>query len=362
MRQTLFEIKFNSEISLGPLGEFPVFGLGLLLALWISIGSVFLYLRHKEYGTYLPSLYGGALWAAVAMAIYYAPIQQKLAGIPIFGYGFMLFLGFTTATLYAAWRAKSQGIPENLVWDFTFWLLISGVGGARLWYVIQYREHYFGPDISLWKLINLPDGGLVLFGGVIGGSAAIVIFCIKNKVPLLKFADIAVTAIFIGLMFGRMGCFLNGCCYGHLSDAPWAVTFPKGSAPFKAQADAELIRKDDERSLPVHPTQVYSSLCALGLALLTACYYPYRHRDGAVLAVGWLAYPVVRFTMELLRNDERGQLGTMFTPAQLFSFVLFSSGLAFVWYVSRQPRLSENSSTPPPVPRSPAPSVSSPTR
>ncbi len=339
MRQTLFEIKFNSEISLGPLGDIPVFGLGLLLALWAIFGSVLLVLHYRKHGKLLPPLNEFALWAAVAMAIYYAPIQQKLQGIPIFGYGFMLFLGFLVATAFASWRANKEGFPENIVWDLTFWLFVFGIGGARLWYVTQYSDRYFGPGKNPWNLINLPDGGLVFYGGLLGGVVSTVVFCRIKKISLLKMGDIAISSIFIGMMFGRLGCFLNGCCWGDACELPWAVSFPPGSVPFNAEVARGLIEENATGTRWLHPTQIYSSLNALMLAILTAAYYPYRHRDGAVLAVGWLTYPIARFTIELLRNDELGQLGTPFTPAQLFSFVLFATGLIFVWYLSRRPRL-----------------------
>jgi len=337
MRQTLFEIPFDGKIPLGSLGELPVFGLGLLLGLWCLIGLVFLYLRYRETGSAIPSVYGVGLWAAVAVAISVAPYQQRVESVPVFGYGFMMFLGFVSATTIASHRATKAGIPDGAIWDLTFWVFLLGIGGARAWYVIQYHQDYFGPGISPLKLISLPDGGLVFYGGMVGGTIALLVFCRVRQIPLLKLCDIAITSVFIGMMFGRMGCFLNGCCWGDACDLPWAVTFPPESVPFDAEVKRGLIFKDALGSRPLHPTQIYSALNALVLAILTYCYYPYRRRDGAVLAVGWLTYPISRFTIEFLRNDEGGQWGTPFTPAQLFSFGMFATGLVFLWYVSRQP-------------------------
>lgn len=357
MRQTLFVIRFDSEIPLGSLGNLPVFGLGLLLAVWAVIGASLLYARYRETGSLVPSLYGAGLWSAVALAIFYAPHQQRLIGIPIFGYGFMLFLGFVFATTIASYRANRQGFPESAVWDLTFWVFLCGIGGARLWYVIQYSERYFGPGKNLANLINLPDGGLVFYGGLLGGVSATVIYCRVKNIPLLKLGDIAITSVFVGMMFGRMGCFLNGCCWGDACALPWAVTFPPESVPFMAEVQRGIIFPDAAGSRPLHPTQIYSAINALVLAVLTFCYYPYRHKDGAVLAVGWLAYPISRFTIEFLRNDEGGKWGTPFTPAQLFSFGLLATALAFLWYVARQP---ERSFQPPqPTPLNSKPKVKS---
>jgi phosphatidylglycerol---prolipoprotein diacylglyceryl transferase len=118
---------------------------------------------------------------------------------------------------------------------------------------------------------------------------------------------------------------------------PWAVQFPSGSVPFEAEVARGLIFENAATTRALHPTQIYSSVNALVLAILTWNYFPYRQRDGAVLAVGWVAYPLSRFTIEFLRNDLGGQWGTPFTPAQLFSFAMLGSGLLFLWYIMRQP-------------------------
>lgn len=337
MRQTLFVISFDATIPLGPLGDLPVFGVGLLLALWVMFGVALLYANYRETGSFVPSLNGGGMWAGFALAITIAPIQQVLTGFPIFGYGSMLFLAFVVSTVFASRRAVREGFSENAVWDLTFWLFVSGIFGARIWFVIQYRELFFGPGKSPWGILNLPDGGLVFYGGLIGSTIASIVFCRVRKIELLKFADVVMPAVFIGLMFGRLGCLLNGCCWGDICDLPWAVTFPPESAVFPAEVARGVIFKDAASTLPLHPTQIYSSLNALVLAILTWAYYPFRHKDGAVIAVGWLTYPISRFTIEFLRNDLGGYLGTPFTPAQLFSFGLFATGCVFLWYVSRQP-------------------------
>lgn len=362
MRQTLFFVSFDAEIPLGPLGSAPVFGFGLLLALWAICGAALLLFRYRETKSFVPSSYGASVWLVVAGLIIIAPYQQQIAGFPIFGYGFMLFLGFVAATALASYRADQQGLPEGAIWDLTFWLFVCGIGGARLWYVIQYSHRYFGPGKSPLNLINLPDGGLVFYGGLVGGVVAMVVYCRVKNIPLLKLGDIAITSVFIGMMFGRIGCFLNGCCWGDACDLPWAVTFPPGSVPYNAEVARGLIFENAPGSRALHPTQLYSALNALVLAILTFCYYPYRRRDGAVMAVGWLAYPISRFTIEFLRNDEGGKWGTPFTPAQLFSFGLLASGLVFLWYVSRQPVRTTGRSASPPSPknsqhRSAAPAV-----
>jgi phosphatidylglycerol:prolipoprotein diacylglycerol transferase len=130
-------------------------------------------------------------------------------------------------------------------------------------------------------------------------------------------------------MFGRLGCLLNGCCFGDVCSLPWSITFPPESVPFEALVRRGLLDDSAVRSLPLHPAQLYDSLSGLLLALLTWAYYPYRRRTGEVLAMGWIAYPINRFMIEFLRADEAGQFGTSLTIAQWVSLVLFASGVVF---------------------------------
>ena len=141
-------------------------------------------------------------------------------------------------------------------------------------------------------------------------------------------------------MFGRIGCYLNGCCYGDPSSLPWSVAFPPDSVPFNAEVGRGLIPPDALHSLWIHPTQLYSSLNALVLAVLTWTYFPYRRRNGEVLVIGWLCYPVTRFLSDYLRGDEPGvgiplgdlRIPTPFTISQWVSIFMFAGALAF-WYV-----------------------------
>jgi len=147
----------------------------------------------------------------------------------------------------------------------------------------------------------------------------------------LVLADLITPSIFIGLIFGRLGCFLNGCCYGDPSSLPWSVAFPPGSAAFVSEVDRGLISADASHTRYLHPTQVYSALDGLVLAILTWNYFPYRRKDGEVLLIGWLCYPVSRFLIEFLRGDEMGQFGTSLTISQWVSLCFLAAGLVY-WY------------------------------
>jgi phosphatidylglycerol:prolipoprotein diacylglycerol transferase len=181
--------------------------------------------------------------------------------------------------------------------------------------------------------VNLSDGGLVLYGGVVVGTLGFIVYCLRRKLSMLLVGDIAMPSIFIGLAFGRFGCFLNGCCYGDRCTLPWAVRFPADSVPFRALVVRGFLDPAASASPPLHPTQLYSVINAIILAAITAVYFRYRPRNGAVLAVGFIIYPITRIIIELLRGDELGQFGTGLTISQIFSIVLSVASMAYLAYL-----------------------------
>jgi len=351
MRSILFSIPLDGRVDLGPLGSIPVFGMGLLLAIWCLIGITYVALAVRREGWRSPSPTVLLIWAAVAVGIFKAA-ELNARAIPVYGYGTMLFLGFIASASLAAWRLRREGADGEIAWDAAMWIFVSGIIGARTFYVVQYHQKFFGPDALtgkartmaqvFWALINLPDGGLVLYGGLIFAPVAYYLFCRIRGIRPLALADIAITSVFVGIMFGRLGCLLHGCCYGDVCTLPWSMTFPAKSVPFESLVARGLLSESAPHSLALHPTQLYDSLSGLILAALTWLYYPYRRRTGDVLAVGWIAYPINRFMIEFLRSDEAGQFGTPLTIAQWVSLGLFASGLAFYlslrfWSAGKQP-------------------------
>lgn len=352
MLQTLLRIRFDDFWTLEPIDNITGVGVGWILVLWIVVGAVWLVRALRQPPNEREGRPAIVMWATVAAVILAAPIWGPRIfpqGIPVYGYGFMLFLAFVAAGWTAGRRAESVGISREFVWDAGVWMFVAGIVGARLFYVTQFADRVFVRMVDgrrvplegfdkLLAIINLPDGGLVFYGGVLGGIAAFILYCRVKKLPTLRMADVFVPSVFVGLAFGRMGCFLNGCCFGDRCDLPWAVVFPQGSVPFVALVDRGLLPADAAATFPLHPAQLYSVANALALALLTHAYFRYRHKDGAVLAVGWLVYPITRFVLEYLRSDELGQFGTTLTISQWVSIAMFASGLVFTAWLNFRPR------------------------
>jgi len=229
MRSTLFLIPFQS-------GGVPLFGWGLLLAGWAAGCLVALAWLARHYGfgraaaDYLPAM---ALFGAV---IYFLPsIFEDLGGIPIRGYGIMVFLGVISGVGIVSWRARRMGLDPEVIISVCFWMIVAGILSARLFYVLQYWEQDFHRATlgqTLKQIVNYTQGGLVIYGALIGGTAAFFWYVYRNRLPVLALADLIAPGVMLGLAIGRIGCFMNGCCYGGLSERPWAVAFPKPNPPY----------------------------------------------------------------------------------------------------------------------------------
>jgi len=360
MRQTLVRFLLTDLWTVQSVNGTDELGIGWLLVPWAIYGLVRVLVARYKTGDWKSITGSGAIvWLALGGGILLVPTliggRVPLESIPIRGYGFMLFLGFVFGAWWAARRAATVGIDGELVWDLAMWIFFAGIAGARLFYIVQKHEEVFANQSGLGLIlaaVNLPDGGLVLYGGVLLGIVAYVLFCRWKKIDALLMADIVVPSLFLGLALGRIGCLLNGCCFGDRCDLPWAVRFPAGSVPFEMLVKRGFLSPDADASLWLHPTQIYSSIDALVLALLTACYFRVRPCNGAVLAVGWLTYPITRFVMEYLRGDELGQFNTSLTIAQWVSIGMFVAGCLYtLWLMKRFPTAT---SSPPSSPRTPA--------
>ncbi|MDN3510209.1 MAG: prolipoprotein diacylglyceryl transferase [Candidatus Jettenia sp.] len=255
------------------------------------------------------------------------PFLQK--SIPIYSYGFMLMIAFLVAIFIARWRAKRENIDPNKISDLGIYIVCAGIFGARLFFVIQFFDNYKNDLLGIFKIY---EGGLVYYGGLFAGIIAACIFIRKYQLPFLKILDIIAPSVALGLGIGRIGCFLNGCCFGKLaSHIPWAIEFPKtldkmgmvdGSPAFLHQYELGLIRLSDTHALPIHPTQIYSFLSDIVLFFILSTFFKYRRRNGEVVLLFGIVYPVIRFSMELLRGDNP-LLFDSFTIAQIISISLF---------------------------------------
>jgi phosphatidylglycerol:prolipoprotein diacylglycerol transferase len=135
------------------------------------------------------------------------------------------------------------GVNPEIIFSLATWLFIAGIVGARLFYVIEYWPQFHKPLLvqTLAAILKLTQGGLVVYGSLLAGGAALIAFTYKNHLPGLALADLIAPGVVLGVGLGRLGCFLNGCCYGGLSDVPWAVQFPPEAPAFIDQVERGTI-------------------------------------------------------------------------------------------------------------------------
>ncbi len=223
-------------------------------------------------------------------------------GISIKWYGIMIMLGLILAVIYCFRRMKSFGIDDDRANDVVFFGFIGAVVGARLYYVFMSWDMYKN---DLTKIFAIRDGGLAIYGGVIGALILGSIVARIRKVRLMPMLDLAGMGLLIGQSVGRWGNFFNHECFGCNTDLPWGMTSPKIQAELSANAYtiSELTGVTVDPSLPVHPCFLYESLwCALGFLLLHL-YSKHRKFDGELffMYIGW--YGLGRMFIEGLRTD-----------------------------------------------------------
>ncbi|MEX2121231.1 MAG: prolipoprotein diacylglyceryl transferase family protein [Pirellulales bacterium] len=167
------------------------------------------------------------------------PALSEEQGLPIRGYGVMLLVAFVSGVSLAVWRARRMGLDTEIIFSLAFWVFIAGIVGARLFYVIEYWEKF--KQDTVWKtlveVVKVTEGGLVVYGSAIGVGIALLLFVRRHKLPGLALADLIAPSTMLGLALGRLGCFLNGCCFGDVCQLPWAVQFPWQSPPHVRQIE-----------------------------------------------------------------------------------------------------------------------------
>ena len=362
------------------------------------------------------------------------------------GFGLMMMMGFLGAIWWAVRRAQKSGADPDVLLNCGFIALIAGVIGCRFMYVFANWEQFASRGSAgqiVWAIVNVSGGGLEFYGGFILASLCVIFYLWRAGHSLRWYFDIIAPSAALGLALGRIGCFLNGCCYGGVCDAPWAVQFPHGSSAqivqwqaYRAGADipkqlivvgptgvpgqipredlgagderieaaarkeadlgAEIAKLDAEiknaegdaaktaalrarrvkvdrklaaasrrfgliryqmrkydmtaaqirdlaaqyRSLALHPTQLYSSIAALMIALILNAWYWRRTRDGQVICLLFIIQPITRWTLEIIRDDVPAATLGLFTRSQVLAVGLTVIGVAGMFILRRLPARS----------------------
>ena len=285
------------------------------------------------------------------------PIAFYLGTLPIRWYGVMMALAFLAGLWTATRRARLANISGDIIADVTLWLMAGSIVGARFVYVTTYWKQEFA-DQPFSEVFMIQHGGLVYYGGLIGATVTGIGYLAWKKLPVWKIADILAPSIALGSVFGRIGCLLNGCCYGRACNLPWAIRFPTDNAL-------------NLPTYPVHPTEIYDALLNLILYLALAWLFrrswkkrmadgglkienggrgnpssilhppSSRFADGQIFALYLIGYAVCRAIVEMFRGDYPADHihAGLFTSAQLLSAPILIAGIALWFWFSRRAAL-----------------------
>lgn len=264
------------------------------------------------------------------------PILFRIGDFPITTFGLMVCLGAIAGSL---WLRRALGAfalrGRDPVGDLVTWSVLLGLLGARLMYVVLHPSAIRGADGSLQplKLLALWEGGLVSYGGFLGGALGAWLFARRQRLPFMRLGDALAPALALGQSIGRIGCLLVGDDHGRPTDLPWAVTFPYvlDAAGNKLPAKEGCLIPRELLGVPLHPSQIYLSLMNLAIFLVLARAFARRRFDGHVLGLGMVLYAVGRFAIEYTRGDDvaRGIFGALST-AQWISIGVFALGAALL--------------------------------
>jgi phosphatidylglycerol---prolipoprotein diacylglyceryl transferase len=248
------------------------------------------------------------------------PELFRIGSFPINTYGVFLALAFLCAILIAVRLAARDGLPRERIYDLCLWMLLASLIGSKILMLFtepEYRDH----PLQLFSLDFLRSGG-VFYGGLLGALLAGYFLMKRYQLPWWKTADACAPGIAIGNFFGRQGCFAAGCCWGKPTTLPWGVKFTElGHEITGVPTDTYL-----------HPTQLYESFAMLLVFFFLFWLHKRKRFNGQVILAYALLYSVIRFFIEFLRDDPRGDiLGlttlTGLSTSQLISIVVGISAL-----------------------------------
>jgi len=306
-----------------------------------------------------------------------------ITDLTIKSYGTLMVIGFLVAVFVLRRLGRREGLDPILITNVSLYSLIAGIVGARLFYVLHYPDRFSGDWLSVFKIWY---GGLEFLGGVILAMAMMLAYLVRRRLPVRRTLDVMAIGLMVGLGFGRIGCFLNGCCFGRPSDLPWAVRFPYNSfayvsqinpSPERGRASPQLdLPKDpyfdfnDEqgkwhpkplsaltdsqrydvtegrwRCLPVHPSQLYGSAKGFVLALLLYGFWRkawslrqagkaglWLARPGQTWGLMFVLYGIARFLLELTRDDNPYEWGHLTISQGIgLAMVIIGVGLMVVF-------------------------------
>ena len=239
------------------------------------------------------------------------PVFAKIGPLAVYSYGVMVAVGFAVAAFLIYRHAGRLSLNKDKIIDMLVLMLLFGIAGGRLLYVMLNLSYYFARPLEIF---DLSKGGLVWYGAFIAGFITAITYARLNKLDFWLVMDLIVPYTALAQAFGRIGCYLNGCCYGVESPAGYifGVVFPDSCAAR-------------------HPAQLYSALLLLLIYSILRIWQESPHFKGEIFLAYCMLYPLKRFAIEFLRGDNPKMFFGM-TISQVISVAVFLAALAIFTY------------------------------
>jgi len=256
-------------------------------------------------------------------------------------YGLLIATGFLVAMMLAKRQAEHEGEDPDRIVDLAFYLLLAGLIGARLVFILTKLDEYLRHPVEIFMFWR---GGLVWYGGFIGAALYAIYYSRKHRISYFKVADLLIPSMALAHAFGRFGCLAAGCCHGAPTSEAWGIVFPNGSMAQQAQQVAGLVGIGDA-SLPVHPTQLYEAGAELALFWLLLWFRPRKRFHGQVFLIWLAAYPIIRSIIEVFRGDKERGVYILSTSQYISIGVGIVAAVLFFYFRQRRQQVVEASAT-----------------
>ncbi len=247
------------------------------------------------------------------------PVLFTIAGFEIRSYGVLIAVGILVGVYLGEKEIRRRGLEPGLMLEFVPYAVIFGLICSRLVFVLTHLDYFTGNPL---QALNLRAGGLSFYGGLAGGVITAALFLRIKKIPFRQFSDCAAPALPAALFFGRIGCFLNGCCYGEPTSLPWAATYTS-------------IRSSAPLGVPVHPAQLYE---AAGNLIIFGLLWRFREKSfltGKMFFLFLFLYSGLRLMLERFRADTLAYITPGFAWTDLFFIVIMTTAVILIFNSNR---------------------------
>ena len=265
------------------------------------------------------------------------PTLFEFGPLGIHSFGVMVVIAFSAGLYVATKQARRENIPSDIVFNLSICLLISAMAGARIYYVVQHIHEC----TRFWDVFEVWKGGLTLYGGLALALAVGIIYIRMKGLKVGEVANLLAPSFAIALGFGRIGCFLAGCCYGKETNLPWGISFPADSYAWQ---EVGRFHYSNPAQFCIHPTQLYASLAGFTIFFILLLLRKRMKKPWLLFLSFLFLYSIDRFLVDFARHYGAGGRITAFSnmpTSQLISILVFAISAALIFYLSRRPHRAE---------------------